>query len=436
MRGGRLRRLLVAAGALVLAVGAGRALAAAGALDTSFSDNGKLLLNFHNGNHTDRAYDVAMAGGKIVLAGITNNSGDDDFAIARLKADGSPDGSFSGDGRRAVSLGGNYEYATAVAVQRDGKIVAVGYSASSAGGGRFVIVRLTAGGELDHTFSGDGKRFLNFGPTAFSISEDVTIQPNGMIVVVGINEDPNPTFAVARLKPNGQPDTSFSGDGKRTVPFAGGSSDAHAVAIGPGGTIVMAGYSNAESAFALARLKSNGNLDSSFSGNGKVSVPFANFGAARGVAVQRNGKVVAAGYEQDAGGNRDFAITKFTEAGQLDSSFSGDGIRTQSFDNGTNDDEANDVALQGDGKIVVVGQSAQNATGFDFAIARFRSGGGLDTSFAGDGKRLQSFGNNGSNPDLAEGVAIQSDQKIVVAGSSDPTGAPRDDMAIARYLGS
>jgi uncharacterized delta-60 repeat protein len=434
MRGRRLRTTLVAAGALVLAVGAGRALAAAGALDPSFSDNGKLLLNFHNGNHSDGANDVAVAGGKIVLAGITNHNGDDDWGIARLKANGSPDGSFSGDGRRAVSLGGSYEYANAVAVQRDGKIVAVGYTNASAG--RFVIVRLTAGGKLDPSFSGDGKRFLTFGPTAFSISEDVAIQPNGMIVVVGINEDPNPSFAVARLKPNGQPDTSFSGDGRRTVPFGGGSSDAHAVAIGPGGTIVLAGYSNAESAFALARLKPNGNLDGSFSGNGKVTVPFANQGAARGVAVQHNGKVVAAGYEKDAGGNFDFAITRFTEQGQLDSSFSGDGIRTQSFDNGTAQDDANDVALQRGGKIVVAGESDQSSTGTDFAIARLTSSGRLDTSFAGDGKRLQSFGNNGSNSDVAEGVAIQSDQKVVVAGSSDPTGAPRDDMAIARYLGS
>jgi uncharacterized delta-60 repeat protein len=175
-------------------------------------------------------------------------------------------------------------------------------------------------------------------------------------------------------------------------------------------------------------------MDTSFSGDGKATVPFAN-AASLGVAVQGDGRVVATGYADSGTGNYDMTIVRLTNGGQLDSSFSGDGIRLQSFDNGTNFDEGTDVALQRDGKIVVVGDSNQSATGADFAIARFKSNGQLDTSFSGDGKRLQSFDNNGSNSDNADGVAIQSDGRIVVAGASDPPGAPRDDFAIARYLG-
>jgi uncharacterized delta-60 repeat protein len=430
----RVRRGILAGLVLALSVAVGTALAAAGALDPSFSGDGKRLLDFNNGNHTDRANAVATSGGKVVLAGRTNNAGLDSFGLARLSSDGTPDHSFSGDGRRAVSFGSGFDEARGVAVQHDGKVVAAGHTNTSGAG--FAITRLTADGDLDTSFSGDGKRLQSFGTMgSFSDANAVAIQADGKIVVAGVTNQTtgNVDMAVARFQPNGKLDASFSGDGKRTVSFAD-SSFADSVAIGPGGTIVLAGRSGNDD-FAIARLESNGNMDSSFSGDGKVTVPFPSFASAQGVAAQGDGRVVAVGYENDGSGNYDFAITRFTEKGQLDSSFSGDGIRLQSFDNGTNVDEANSVALQRDGKAVVAGWSFQNATGDDFAIARFKSNGQLDASFSGDGRRLQSF-DNGSNGDEANGVAIDSSGRIVVAGSSDLPGAPRDDFAIARYLGS
>jgi uncharacterized delta-60 repeat protein len=120
-------------------------------------------------------------------------------------------------------------------------------------------------------------------------------------------------------------------------------------------------------------------------------------------------------------------------AGGLDQSFSGDGKRLQSFDNGAGNDEARGVAVQSNGRIVVGGYSNQaGGQGHLFAVARYTSGGGLDQDFSGDGKRLINFG---PAIDQAFDLALQQDGRIVLAGFSDQGGGTGDVFAIARLLG-
>jgi len=212
----------------------------------------------------------------------------------------------------------------------------------------------------------------------------------------------------------GDLDPSFSGDGRQTTDFAGRFDGGSDVALQPGGKVVVAGGSNSD--FALARYNADGSLDTSFSGDGKETTDFAgDSDSAWGVAVQPGGKVVVAG-----GSNSDFALARYNADGSLDTSFSDDGKQTTDFGGGF--DYGSDVAIQPDGKIVVVGEGAG-----DFALARYDADGSLDASFSGDGKQTTDFA---GGYDGGRGVALQPDGKIVAVGSAG------SNFALARYLGA
>src|SRR5262249_54882287 len=121
------------------------------------------------------------------------------------------------------------------------------------------------------------------------------------------------------------------------------------------------------------------------------------------------------------------ALARFFSDGSLDTSFDGDGRRIEDLGGG---EEGYQVALQANGKIIFVGYTTNVPSGLDFVVLRYNSNGSLDTTFSGDGVVTTDFG---SNQDAAAGAAIQSDGRIVVAGYTH-TGGPQD-FAVARYLG-
>ena len=205
----------------------------------------------------------------------------------------------------------------------------------------------------------------------------MALQGDGKIVVVG-DAGGGGAFALARYNPNGSLDPSFSGDGRQTTDF-GDFGVARGVAL-QGGKIVAVGIGDAGD-FALARYNPNGSLDPSFSGDGKQTTDFGGSDEASGVALQGDGKIVAVGRD----GPGDFALARYNPNGSLDTSFSGDGKQTTDFGDF---DGANGVALQGNGKIVVVGVGG---TG-NFALARYNPNGSLDPSFSGDGRQTTDFG--------------------------------------------
>src|SRR4051794_23755500 len=185
-----------------------------------------------------------------------------------------------------------------------------------------------------------------------------------------------PASGVFRTPPApGDLDVSFSGDGKQTTDF-GGSDAATSVAVQTDGKIVVAGSSGGN--FALARYGADGTLDASFSGDGLVTTDLGGTDAGQDVAIQADGKIVVAG---SSGGS--FAVARYTAAGGLDTSFSGDGLQTTDFGAAAG---GTAVAIQADGRIVVGGSS-----GGDFALARYDAQGGLDSSFSGDGKQTGDF---------------------------------------------
>jgi uncharacterized delta-60 repeat protein len=402
----------------------GLALAQAGTLDTSFSGDGRVLTNFTTGDDAAIGVAVQPADGKIVAAGGAAGGGGR-FALARYNPGGTPDSSFSGDGKVATNFTPGPESAFDMALQADGKIVAAGWAGGQ--GGRFALARYNTNGTLDAGFGGDGKVVTNFSPVA-DFAFGVAIQANGKIVAVGRAGGSGGRIAVARYNPNGRLDASFSGDGKVTTNFTAGDDRADLLALQTDGRIVAAGtadYFGRNARFALVRYRPNGALDASFSGDGKVTTNFTTGSdGAFAVAVQADGKIVAAGQARLT-----VALARYNPNGALDSSFSGDGKVRTDFTSGL--DYADDVELQSDGKIVVAG--AANFFGRDsrFALVRYNAGGTADASFSGDGRVVTNFT---AGRDGALNLAVQpADGKIVAAGFASGGGGR---FALARYLAS
>jgi uncharacterized delta-60 repeat protein len=425
--------------------------AAAGQLDTSFSGDGRQLTHFPGATGGDEGNAVAIGeNGKIVAAGYSKAGPEKKFAVARYTSNGSLDRRFSSDGRVLTRFPGSIgdREARAVATE-NGKIVVAGYAlvkGKETANLKFALARYNQNGSLDHSFSGDGRVLTSFPGDILNKSDQanaVAIEENGKIVAAGYSYQrggPVEKFAVARYNSNGSLDHTFSRDGRVVTGFGGqGTDEGEAVAVQPNGRIVAAGYSSqglfarSSADFAIARYKANGSLDRSFSGDGRVLTSFPGAdgigGSVRGLAIE-NGRIVAAGLMELKTGPTKFAVARYNSIGSLDHSFSGDGRVLTSFPGGRNNDGASSVAVE-NGKVVVAGGSQRAHKLSVFALARYNSNGSLDRRFSDDGRVLTRFpGGTGFN--FANGVAVESG-KIVAAGFSRQAGGVFK-FALARYL--
>jgi uncharacterized delta-60 repeat protein len=218
-----------------------------------------------------------------------------------------------------------------------------------------------------------------------------------------------------------------------TTRFAGDDAAGHEVAIQTDGKIVVVGEApllpgQPASKFAVTRYNPDGTLDDTFGGDGRVTTDFPTHSSAFGVAIQTDGKIVAAGRAIRAG-TFVFAVTWYHPDGTLDDTFSENGKLRTGFEDRSA--PGSDVAIQPDGKIVVVGRVARPSPpgAGRFAVVRYKPNGVLDDTFGGDGKVKTRIG---ARADVSS-VAIQSDGKIVVAGSTSKPRFGRSMFALARY---
>ncbi|MBK6541117.1 MAG: hypothetical protein IPG10_07525 [Flavobacteriales bacterium] len=246
-------------------------------------------------------------------------------------------------------------------------------------------------------------------------------------MVAGYSDNgPNVDFAVVRYNADGTLDTSFSADGMVTTAIGTSTDMATSVAIQPDEKIVVAGYTynGTDFDFAVVRYHADGTLDGSFSADGKVTTALGASDQAFSVALQPDGRIVVVGYSGDVQ-NDDFAVVRYNADGTLDTSFSADGKVTTAI--GTSNDVAGSVSIQPNGRIVVAGSSIDGSDN-DFAVVRYNADGTLDTSFSADGKVTTAIG---ASNDVASSVAIQPDGRIVAAGSTG--NGPNADVAVVRY---
>jgi uncharacterized delta-60 repeat protein len=287
-----------------------------------------------------------------------------------------------------------------------------------------------APGDLDGSFSGDGwvRTYDVFGyskPFFPKGAEDVAIQPDGKILAVSELQDGNSHwwFGVYRWLPNGDLDRSF-GSGGWVANDLGIFPMPHTVALQADGKILVGGQVECpglQLCFGIVRYNPNGSLDSSFgvSGVARAGFPGSRCGCElHDLAVQRNGRIVAVGWRFRGGDAQDdmlLAVARFLPDGRLDRTFSGDGRFSRDF--GYGDDLGSAVAVQPDGRIVVGGvASYRYRTEADFVVVRLRPNGRLDRTFSGDGVKTVNF--RGQRYDDLYGLDLQRDGHIVAAGIS------------------
>jgi uncharacterized delta-60 repeat protein len=408
------------------------AYAAPGDLDTTFSGDGKQQTDFFG--DLDGVNSVAIqADGKIVAAGYARMAtGDYDFALARYNPNGTLDANFDGDGKVTTDFQGDGDIASHVIILSDGKILVAGEATTAGGGADFALARYLPDGSPDNSFSGNGRLVTDFnGDTDEALS--MVIQPDGKILLAGECDLSGAyDFALARYSANGTLDTSFSTDGKLTTSF-GADDAAFGVTLQSDGKIVAAGFTGTAPNYdvAVARYNTNGDLDTTFSFDGKVTTDF-NGGQDLGidVVVQPDGKIVTGGVAE--GTNLNFGLVRYLTDGTLDTTFSGNGKVTTDF---SGDDYGYAIALQSNNKIVAFGMSDLT----DFAVARYNPDGTLDTTFNSDGKVATPFNGGAAagiiqvdGKLLAAGVASDDFGLIRYEGDSVPSVTPTPALTATR----
>jgi uncharacterized delta-60 repeat protein len=355
------------------------------------------------------------------------------------------DKGFGTSGKVTTPVGSSDDYALALGIQSDGKIVVAGYSYNvSTKRYDFALMRYNTDGSLDDGTSTDSTPTDQFGiggkvttpvGSGNSAAYALSIQsPDDKILVAGFAYNGvNYDFALVKYNSNGSLDTVFGSGGKVITPVGSAADDAaYALGIQSDGKILVAGtsYNGKNNDFALVRYYSNGALDTGFGSGGKVITDFGSAAddyddVAYALGIQSDdGKIVVAG-TSNVSGNNDFALVRYYSNGTLDTGFGSGGKVTTAVGSGL--DTARALVIQSDGQIVVAGTS-NNGGKNDFALVRYnKTNGSLDTSFDTDGKVTTPVGSLDS---AATALAIH-DGKIVAAGISYD--AFNSDFVLVRY---
>ncbi len=355
-----------------------------GTRDSSFDGDGIVVTDIA-GTHDEAQGLIQQSDGKLVAAGLARNlaTGLSDFALVRYNADGSLDTSFGAGGRVKTDFFGGNDMALGLVVQSDGKLVAAGFATHPSSGLDFALARYNTDGSLDTSFGISGissTDFLGSSDWAFRLA----IQPDGKLVAVGGTFNAftgGYDFAIARYNTNGRLDTTFATFGKAGVgstDFSNGTDYALAVLVQPDGKILAGGLAygplSGSYEFALARYRPDGSLDETFATFGKKGLVttdfFGDYDQILALALQPDGKILGAGHAKHPKRNFEFALARYNPDGTRDTSFGYGGLLSTDFFGGP--DGVHGLILQEDGKAVVAGDAANPFTGGDdFALARY-----------------------------------------------------------------
>lgn len=446
-----------------------RQLLNAGDLDLSFGNGGSVLTSPQSDpSETSPDFGNAVqiqSDGGIVVAG---SAAGNDFGLIRLLPSGALDSSFGTGGRVVTDFFGNpSDSAADLAVQIDGKIIAVGLA--NAGSFRpnrsiynndFGVVRYLPNGTLDPTFGPAGNGKVNTDISTYSSTDGnnhrdeasaVALQGDGSVVVGGysVSGTTGQDATLVRYDTSGNLDSTFGIGGKVVTAVGPGDDRIHDLTLLPDGRILVMGSvvdGTSHYSLFLAQYQANGQLDTTFGTAGTgISIisasPSLSLGG-YGLALQPDGRILVAGLVDPLGGasvssQADLAVVRLTSNGTLDTSFGGSGIVTL---NRGNLDMARGIALQGDGSVVVGGVSRSTSGANDSLVARFLPDGSLDPSFGNGGVTVSSF--SSGLHDEFNGLALQSDGSIVAVGEATVVTTVKHnqvndmDFLVARYQGA
>ncbi len=402
-------------------------------LDPAFGGTGLVLTDFTGGEDGANAVTTG-AGGTVIAAGF-GDLGDPDrphvagFGVARYLSDGSPDPSFSGDGRTLVDFGFVNQAAAAVAVDAFGRIVVTGTITTFDGSTSSIgVARLLGDGSPDPAFGSGGLTILH--PGILSNAYDLAIDGEGRTIVIGAatgNKGFRPMLL--RFTQGGLPDPDFGGDGIRSFGKVG--RDAYtSIAIDRRGRLLLAGSSRpngrGRTVAAVRRTSAAGRIDRGFGDHG-VALPLGRMGgAAADLAVDGSGRpTIAATCACGPHRDDDFAVGRVTPRGRADRSFSGDGRRFIRF--GPSEARPSSIVVDGDGRVVVAGSVRVQGVN-DWALARLKPNGRPDRAFGDDGTITAALG---AGVEGVQGVAVDAASRVLAVGLG--AGTSSSDFAVARF---
>jgi uncharacterized delta-60 repeat protein len=402
-----------------------------GSLDASFGNGGILFCNTF-------ATFVIQPDFKIITVGSQghyNSFGQLDssyFLAERYNQDGTVDDTFGSNGAVVTDFGFGYNYATAVTLEPDGKIIFGGVSFNN----RFAIARYTSGGSLDTSFDGDGKIITSLGSGLKSYAKYVSVQADGKIIVAGssyTSTDPQIfSFSIVKYNTNGSLDTSFNNGGIVNTIFD--TSEAYVnlntIIEQPDGKFLVTTTEGSNSLeFVLRRYNAIGSNDTSFGNNGKSTLFIQDVNKAFGIALQQDQKIIVAGYSFSFTDfiNYKFNVVRYLNNGVPDASFDNDGIMDSQFD--SSNDLSAKILIQPDDKIISVGIKKTFPGKELIAMSRTNIGGSIDTTFGINGKVVSDLGQGYSK---ITNATLQNDGKILVSCETATSGNPYE-YSLVRY---
>jgi uncharacterized delta-60 repeat protein len=385
-----------------------------GDLDKTFGKEGKVSVGI--GGYFDVAQEVALqSDGKIVVAGYGRESSSSfkGLSIARYLQDGTLDYDFGSLGliqKQTTTMEGELN---SIAIQKDDKILAVGYSISSTTNNEDItLVRFNKNGQLDKSFGNNGLVLTEISDQK-EIGESVAIQPDGKIVVVGTTQhNPGPDIVLARYDEYGQLDYYFGNAGTVITNITPGPDIGKSLVIQRDGKIIVAGFSySADNLFmTLLRYDSNGILDPTFGKSGIVITSFSSRVGKLDLVLQSDEKIILVGSSEIDNAHH-FTVIRFNNNGVIDQSFGSNGSTRTKIGNYS---EAHGVAMDSNGNIIVAGTAELgNET---IVVARYNPMGVLDTIFGADGLAKVHFYEK--SIDRAHSVIIDSNGNIIAAGET------------------
>ncbi len=347
-----------------------------GTLDTAFGPDGTGLVTFAIGSDALASAAAVDASGRILVAGSALVGTNYDFAVARFTPNGAPDTTFAGVGDVTQNITAtNADFARAIAIQSNGRILLAGSTQLSPDDNspHYAFAAFTPAGNLDSSFGMGGVIFADSGP-ADQVNA-LAVGASDEIIAAGETAVGNGTTHAELLTL-----TADGGNlAQHTVNLSEtgtGSGDLATAVAYASNEYLIAG--SADGKFVLAKTDSSGNLDTSFnslgSTPGEVETAIGTSCQVAALAVQPDGRIIVAGSAVDNNGHMLFAVARYRPSGTLDTSAFGapNGYVTTDFTDGMDSNTAAGAVLEPDGKLIVAGTTniVGDAPG-DFAVARY-----------------------------------------------------------------
>ncbi len=403
--------------ALVLAIPL-PASAAAGDVDDTFDNNGMLTVGFGSA-----AEGMEVLGDGTILLGGTY---DGDLGFVSLGSGGSPTAGFGSGGVATIDVGGP-DRGQGLAVDGDGSLVVAGWN-SSGGNVNTVIGKVDDTGSPVAGFSAGGAAAFDFGRGKDDRAYDVDLTSSGKIVVGGtVTVAGKKRFLLARIRKDGEKDTSFGGGDGVVKLKVGSKSEIRDVLVLPNDAILVAGYSQVGghgNDFAIAKFKANGTLDGGFSGDGKLVVGENEGEIAEVVALLPDGRIAVAGSF-----GRDMIVRWFTGSGVPSETMGVNGRTRIAY--GTSPARAYDFVPGGNNRYYVAGTGASPT---DVLVVRLNGQGVADGAFGDTGRAAADF----FGAESGAAAALTPGGKLLVAGQTDgfdadPGRAVSGSMLVVRF---